>query len=146
MDSPFLFYSQGIDFSHPRPSEVAQWLQEIIHQHGQQVEEITFIFCDDAFLLQLNRQHLQHDYYTDILTFPLTESGSGVPLSADIYISIDRVKENAKDFDTPFFDELHRVMVHGVLHLLGYNDHEEEEKEKMRKKENEALKLLNGVD
>ena len=98
--------------------------------------DINYIFCTDDFLLQLNRVHLQHDYYTDIMTFDLSE---GDEIEADIFISIDRVKENSQKSNIPFLDELARVMFHGLLHLMGYNDETPDEKQKMRNKEDEYL-------
>ncbi|HQW03710.1 MAG TPA: rRNA maturation RNase YbeY, partial [Saprospiraceae bacterium] len=95
----------------------------------------------DEFLLEINRNHLDHDYYTDIITFPLNDN----PLIAEIYISIDRVQENATGLNIPFEDELHRVMIHGVLHLCGYDDHEEEDIRVIRKKEEFYLKKLAAV-
>jgi len=99
---------------------------------------ITYIFCSDEYLLNMNRQFLEHDYYTDIITFPLSETEKEI--EAEIYISIDRVKDNAEKFKTEFLDELHRVIFHGVLHLMGYKDKTIVDKETMRNKENEWLR------
>jgi probable rRNA maturation factor len=100
-------------------------------------ESLDIIFCDDEHLLQLNRQFLKHDYYTDILSFPL--SGAGLPLVAEIYISIDRVRDNAKNLDSSFTMELHRVIFHGVLHFCGYKDKSRLEIRKMRDLEEQWL-------
>ncbi|MCL4150405.1 UNVERIFIED_CONTAM: hypothetical protein GTU68_062635, partial [Idotea baltica] len=103
---------------------------------------ISYIFCSDTFLLSLNKQYLDHDYYTDILTFPLESQGISNGIAADIFISIERVKENADTYDTSFEQELRRVMIHGVLHLLGFDDHGDEGQRQMRNRENEALSLF----
>lgn len=101
---------------------------------------IEYIFCTDDFLLQLNRQYLQHDTYTDILTFTISLPED--PIISEIYISVDRVRENAEKLKLPFEEELHRVMIHGLLHLCGYEDHTEKEQKMMRKKENEYLSRI----
>ena len=100
---------------------------------------ISFIFCNDDYLLDVNRKYLNHDYYTDIITFDYRE---GDILSGDIFISLDTVRSNAKEFGSTFKDELHRVIVHGVLHLIGFNDKSEEESLVMRENENKCLELL----
>ena len=99
---------------------------------------LTYVFCSDEYLLNMNRQFLEHDYYTDIITFPLSETEKEI--EAEIYISIDRVKDNATKFKTEVLDELHRVIFHGVLHLIGYKDKTKADKETMRSKENEWLR------
>ncbi len=98
---------------------------------------IQYIFSNDSYLLGINKKYLQHDYYTDIITFPYTQSPNQI--EADIFISIERVRENAENLNLPFDDELLRVIIHGILHLLGMNDHSEEEKLQMRKKEDELI-------
>lgn len=98
---------------------------------------LNYIFCTDKRLLEINRQYLKHDFYTDIITFPL--SAPKMPVEAEIYISIDRVRENAKTLDVSFKTELHRVIFHGALHLCGYGDKTKGEKEKMRGKEDKYL-------
>jgi rRNA maturation RNase YbeY len=113
------------------------WITGTISAEGYSLARIDYIFCSDAFLLEVNQTHLGHDDYTDIITFPLNTD----PILAEIYISIDRVKENAQQHGISFEEELHRVMIHGVLHLCGYDDHEEEDIALMRKKENEYLEL-----
>ena len=99
---------------------------------------ITYVFCSDEYLLNMNKQFLEHDYYTDIITFPLSETEKEI--EAEIYISIDRVKDNAEKFKTEFLEEFHRVVFHGVLHLMGYKDKSKVDKETMRNKENEWLR------
>ena len=112
--------------------KVRQWIEKTIQQYDKKADTITVIFCNDAFLLDLNKKYLQHDYYTDIITFPYKE---GDELESDLYISLDRVKENAHDFMATFDNELKRVMVHGLLHLMGYGDKSPDEIRLMREKE-----------
>ncbi len=102
------------------------------------LDKISFIFCSDAYLLNLNRKFLKHDYLTDILTFLNSEATE--PIEADVFISVDRIKENAKFYHAQYQNELLRVMIHGVLHLCGYNDKQEHEKVEMRKKEDFYIK------
>lgn len=116
-----------------------KWLKGVIENEKKKVGEIGYLFCDDKYLIEVNRQYLQHDTYTDIITFPYNE---GDVVSGDILISVERVEENAKKFGVEFESELHRVMVHGVLHLLGQGDKTEKEAKKMHQREDEALKLL----
>lgn len=116
-----------------------KWLKGVIENEKKRVGEIGYLFCDDKYLIEVNRQYLQHDTYTDIITFPYNE---GDVVSGDILISVERVEENAKKFGVEFESELHRVMVHGVLHLLGQGDKTEKEAKEMHQREDEALKLL----
>lgn len=110
------------------------FLLTIFVQEKIRLRSLSYIFCDDQFLLKLNQQYLNHDTFTDILTFTL--SNSSLPIVSEIYISIDRVRENADELKIEFTKELQRVMIHGVLHLCGYKDHNKEEKKLMRQKEN----------
>ncbi len=107
------------------------------------LNSLTYIFCSDQFLKGINKKFLQHNYYTDILTFVLSEKNE--PIISDIYVSIPRVRENANDFASTYSQELHRVIIHGALHLCGYSDQTEKEKRRMRKKENEYLNLLGST-
>ncbi len=104
---------------------------------------VTYVFCSDEYLLNMNRQFLDHDYYTDIITFPLNETEKDI--EAEIYISVDRVKDNAAKFKTEYLEELHRVIFHGVLHLMGYKDKSKADKETMRSKENEWLRRFKST-
>ena len=104
--------------------------------------DISYVFCTDDELLEVNQKHLNHNTYTDIITFDYTESKT---INSDIFISIDRITENAKKFEVTFEDELHRVMIHGILHLCGYKDKTKADADLMRKKENQALKLFVNV-
>ena len=118
--------------------EVKKWIDKLIVQYKKKTGDINYIFCSDNYLLEINKQYLNHDFYTDIVTFDYCE---GEMISGDIFISLDRVAENAKLYDSQK-TELYRVMIHGVLHLIGLEDHSDEEKNLMRKAEDEALNLL----
>jgi probable rRNA maturation factor len=113
------------------------WLEKIISDHSKSVHYINYIFCDDTYLLEINRQYLNHDDYTDIITFPYHLADR--PIESDIFISTERVKENAESFGTSFDDELLRVMAHGLLHLLGYGDKDDISKAAMRKAEDYSI-------
>lgn len=115
------------------------WLSKVANIEQKKLGDITLIFCSDEYLLNINQSYLQHDYYTDIITFDYSEDEF---ISGDLYISVDRVAENAEINNVSFSNELNRVVVHGVLHLCGYKDKSEEEEKVMRKKEDDALKLL----
>lgn len=121
-------------------TKIKQWIKQIIESKGKKTGNITYIFCDDEYLLEVNKQYLQHDYYTDVITFDYVENDL---IGGDIFISTDRVRENALAFGSSETEELHRVIIHGALHLLGLKDKSEEEAFQMREAENEALKLLN---
>ncbi|MEZ4771711.1 MAG: rRNA maturation RNase YbeY [Bacteroidia bacterium] len=138
MEDCINFFVEEIAFKLNNEDSICDWILSCITDHGRECGEINFIFCSDEYLIEMNKEHLAHDFYTDILTFPYSEPGKD-PIISDIYISVDRVKENADTLAIPFLDELHRVMIHGVLHLLGYDDHAEADILKMRAKENEAL-------
>lgn len=135
----FHFLKKG--FYLPNRTFLKQFIVSLVKQHGLAVEHINYIFCSDKYLLQINRQYLNHDTYTDIITFQL--SPVSAPIVADVYISIDRVKENARHFEASIFDELHRVIFHGALHLCGHKDKTSAQKKKMR--EMEDLYLLDYV-
>ena len=115
------------------------WLRRLASHHNAEISDIAYIFCSDNRLLKLNQTYLKHDYYTDILTFDRTE---GKILSGDIYISLDRVQENANKYEVSFEEELRRVMAHGILHMLGIDDKTERGRQKMNSAENKALELF----
>ncbi len=138
LESSILFHTEDISFSLDDEEKTSHWIKEVISLSGSSLGVLNYVFCSDNYLLEINKNHLQHDYYTDIITFPLSEN----PLEADLFISVDRVKENALTLGISFTEELHRVIIHGVLHLIGYGDKTEEEQLKMRAKENECLMLL----
>ncbi|MDR9400883.1 MAG: rRNA maturation RNase YbeY [Psychroflexus sp.] len=115
------------------------WIKDVIHSNGYEADEITFKFVTDETLLSVNRTYLGHDDYTDIITFDYT---SNKIISADIIISVERVEENADEFQVDYLDELARICIHGILHCMGLKDKSAKEKEEMRNKENEYLKLF----
>ena len=116
------------------------WLKSAIIIEGKKTGDIQYVFCDDNQLLEINKTYLKHDTFTDIITFSTTDNKEVI--SGEIYISLDRVSENYKTHSTSFIEELNRVMIHGVLHLIGYNDHSVSEKKLMRSKEDYYLHLL----
>ena len=130
------------DFLIPSDSQWKNWLNSVIEKEGFTTTEINYIFCDDEYLLQINIEYLQHDYYTDVIGFQYSQ---GKSLSGDIYISIDRVRDNAIEQNVSFERELARVMAHGVLHFMGYKDKTEEEAAQMRKAEDESLSFFNEL-
>jgi rRNA maturation RNase YbeY len=115
------------------------WLTSVVDSYNATIESVGYVFCDDDFLHGINLEHLNHDTYTDIITF---DYGSSDLLEGEIYISIDRVRENATELHQDFEEELRRVMVHGILHMLGFDDHTAEDKQKMRLLEDENIKLF----
>lgn len=133
------FSAQSVNFDLREASKVKKWLTKVVIRRGKSVGNINYLFCDDEYLLEVNRQYLNHDTYTDIITFDYVAGGL---ISGDILISIERVKDNAGKFGVTFECELHRVIVHGVLHLLGQGDKTEEEAREMRRQEEEALMLF----
>jgi rRNA maturation RNase YbeY len=134
------FDSDYDEFDLENKSIFQKWLKDVITQEGKTPGDIHYIFLTDSGLLEINQQFLNHHDYTDIITFPLSESEQII--RGEIYISLDRVKENALLNNVNFYQEFARVLVHGVLHLLDYNDHTKEEKHQMRSKENYYLNLL----
>ena len=134
------FFSEDVDFSLPRPLKTKKWLKIASESEGYTINELNYIFCSDEYLLEINKQYLDHDYFTDIITFDNSEVDNQI--EGDIYVSIDRVRENAETFHADFENELRRVLVHGLLHLAGYTDATEEQKTLMRAKENQYLTLF----
>ena len=134
------FFQEETDFELKEESIIITWLESVVEAEGQRIEEINFIFCNDEYLLSINKAYLDHDYYTDIITFDNRDNISD-HIEADIFVSIDRVKENAQNLNIQFELELSRVMVHGLLHLLGYHDKSEQEILQMREKEEAYLSL-----
>ena len=133
------FHAEDLDFQIKSPLKIKAWLKEAAKQEGHYIQEINYIFCSDAYLLEINKEHLQHDFLTDIITFDNSESP--LKIEADIFISIERVMENAATFKQPFETELRRVIVHGLLHLMGYKDKSAKDKARMRSKEDAYLSL-----
>lgn len=136
------FSAQNITFELPETANVRQWITQVIKQRGKQVGNLSYLFCNDEFILEMNRRFLNHDTYTDIITF---DNVVGDTIAGDILISIDRVGENASLFKVPFEQELHRVIIHGVLHLLGQGDKSDSEAAEMRRQEGDALQLWEAM-
>ncbi|MFO8146760.1 MAG: rRNA maturation RNase YbeY [Bacteroidota bacterium] len=137
-ESKINFYSEN-EFQFEQEESYESWIQRVIESEGKKLEEISYIFCDDYYLLDINIKYLDHDTYTDIISF---DYSVGNILQGDIYISTERVEENAREFNVSFEEELRRVIIHGVLHLCGYKDKSDEESTLMRLKEEEKLKLF----
>ena len=133
------FFDEGVGFSLSSPDTIKAWVFKVIQKQGFTLVTLNYIFCDDEYLRNINVEYLDHNTYTDIITFDHSEEEG--KLESDIYISIERVKENAAKFGNPFDDELHRVLIHGVLHLMGQEDKTEEDKQEMRKREEACLSL-----
>ncbi|SIS38394.1 rRNA maturation RNase YbeY [Zobellia uliginosa] len=127
------------DFSLEHQEKYRRWLEKLIESEQGSLEQLDYIFCSDEELLDMNQKYLSHDTYTDILTFDYTEDKA---IAGDIFISVDRVKDNAQDLNTEFEEELRRVMAHGVLHLFGYKDKTDEEASLMRTKEEEKMVMF----
>ncbi len=144
MQSPILFFSEGVHFTLRGKTLIRSWLQRVARREKVLLRNLAYIFCTDRFLLGLNKRYLGHDALTDILTFDIRTEGKrtrGHPVEAEIYISIQRVRENARTYGVPFRDELHRVMVHGLLHLAGYRDKTAAQARRMRSREDDCLSL-----
>lgn len=138
---------EDIDFCLKQRRRLSAWINTVVLEESHRTDkvnglvlgDINFIFCSDEYLLKINKQFLNHDYYTDIITF---DYSSDTLLSGDLFISVERVLENSKIYSTVFQEELRRVMIHGILHLIGYKDSTKEESQKMREAENSALSLF----
>lgn len=134
------FYNHGITSNLEGKSLLRKFLSSIFAEEGVEFRSVSYIFCSDNYLLKLNQKYLNHNTFTDILTFTL--SGTSLPIISEIYISIERVKENAKKLNESYENELHRVMIHGILHLCGYKDHSKTEKVLMRQTEDYYLSRI----
>ena len=132
-------FNYETEFNIEDENQLEIWVEKVVSDKGFELGEINYIFCDDAYLLKLNVEFLQHDTLTDIISF---DNSLGKLINGDIFISVERVEDNAKDFKVSFDDELHRVMIHGVLHYMGFKDKSDDEKKVMRKEENKALSVL----
>lgn len=132
------FYAEDTKLPAIKKRAVGNWVKEVAATYGKKVGDISYIFCSDEKILEVNRQYLQHDYYTDIITFDYCE---GKKLSGDLFISLDTVRTNAEQFDAPYETELYRVIIHGILHLCGINDKGPGEREIMEAAENKALEM-----
>ena len=138
---PINFYNEDIDFKLAHSLKIKKWISRVISLNKAKCTNLNIVFCSDEYLYSINKQHLKHDYYTDIITFDNSEQNGGI-IEADMYISIERVRDNAVSYSESFNRELYRVIIHGILHLLGYNDKTEEDLSLMRRKEDEYLDLL----
>lgn len=134
------FFTEDIDFKPKNSRKLKQWVKESALAEGYKILELNYIFCSDEYLHQMNVEYLDHDTLTDIITFDNSETQGKI--EGDIFISIDRVKENAQDFEVSFEYELSRVLIHGVMHLCGYKDKTDDEAKEMRGKENQYLGIL----
>ena len=132
-------YNYETQFGLKNEEDYSDWIDRVVASESHRTGELSFVFCDDGYLLELNKKYLNHDTLTDIITFDYRQ---GKIVAGDVFISIERVQENAKDFGLPLEEELLRVMAHGVLHLMGYNDKSAGEVEVMRRKEEEKIKLF----
>ena len=133
------FFVEDIKFTLTKKKELRHWIASTIEHNFKNLQLINYIFTSDNYLLSINKEYLKHNTLTDIITF--NQSTDQNLIEADIFISIERIKENSEKLNIPFIEELHRVMIHGVLHLLGFNDKNDSEKREMRKKENHYLAL-----
>lgn len=135
-----IFETEGVEMpSIINEQKITEWIDKVATSHNKKAGDLTYIFCSDEKILEINNQYLQHDYYTDIITFDYTEDNV---ISGDIFISLDTVKSNSEQFKTDYNEELHRVIIHGILHLSGFSDHTDEEEQQMRRLEDQALKLI----
>ena len=132
-------FNYEVDFELSDINYYSDWLSRVIISESKMEGDLNYIFCDDEYLLGINQQYLNHNTYTDIITFDYCD---GDTISGDIFISVERVKDNAQEYSVSFEEELHRVMAHGVLHLLGYKDKNDQDARLMREKENEKIKLF----
>ena len=136
------YHFENTDFVFRERDLNNRWLRTVAESEMKRIGNIAIIFCSDGYLLDVNRKYLGHDYFTDIITFDYCE---GERLSGDLFISVDSVRENAVEYGTEFANELNRVMVHGLLHLIGYDDHTEEDVKTMREKENQYLEIRSHI-
>ena len=132
------YQTEGVKMPGIKRRETTAWIKAVAASYGKKVGDIAYIFCDDEKILEVNREYLEHDYYTDIITFDYSE---GNRIAGDLFISLDTVASNAELFGRPYEEELHRVIIHGILHLCGIKDKEPGEREQMEQAENQALEL-----
>lgn len=135
------FFREDVDFDLKGKLKTKKWITTIVNNEAQKTGDINIIFCSDEYLLQVNKQYLDHDYYTDIITFNYNTD----KVNGDLFISIDRVAENAEKQNVPRGTEMLRVIIHGVLHLLGYNDKSPEEEKVIRQKEDKAIEIFKSI-
>lgn len=133
------FFTEEINFKVDQEKKVKGWIEQVISSEGKLLGEVNYILCSDQYLHSINKEYLDHDTFTDIITFDMSEEAQEI--TGDIFISIDRIKENAQSLGVTFTDEFHRVLIHGILHLIGYTDTTQAEKDAMRQKEEACLSL-----
>ena len=133
------FFTEDLEYNLLQKDKIKDWIVHTIEAEGYEVESISYILCSDEYLHKINVEYLNHDFYTDIITFDNTEENEAI--TADLFVSIERVTDNAEQQSIPFIDELRRVLIHGVLHLVGYHDKTPEVQQEMRQKENAYLSL-----
>lgn len=136
------YYTDGVEMPDINQPIINKWIEAIADYYGKKCGEIAYIFCNDPKIIEVNRQYLQHDYYTDIITFDYTHDSR---ISGDLFISLDTVESNSVEQNTTYESELHRVIIHGILHLCGINDKGPGEREQMEAAENHALSILNEL-
>ena len=132
------FQAENTALPNIKKRATSNWIKAVAEEYGKKAGDISYIFCDDAKILEINRTYLHHDFYTDIITFDYSE---GDRISGDIFIGIDTVRSNAEKYGTNFDEELHRVIIHGILHLCGLKDKSEADSKKMREAEDKALSI-----
>ena len=133
------FQAEGIDLPKIEEEKLSEWINDVAQKHSKVVGEISYLFCDDEKILEVNKEYLDHDFYTDIITFDYSEDNI---ISGDILISLQTVESNSQMYQTDYLEELHRVIIHGILHLCGLKDGTIEEEKLMRDAENSALEIL----
>lgn len=136
------YFFENTDFKLKNKTKIKNWLRFVAESEIFALGNISVIFCSDNYILDINQRFLQHDYFTDIITFDYSE---GRKISGDLFISVDSVRENSIEYGTEFLDELHRVIVHGILHLIGYDDHTDDEIKVMRSKEDYYLSVFDLI-
>ena len=136
---PITFDSDNIEFPNIKKRETSAWIKKIANSYNKKIGDVGYLFCNDEKILEINRQYLDHDFYTDIISFDYSE---GDIISGDIFISLDTVRTNSQKYNTDYQEELYRVIIHGVLHLCGLDDKLEEDAIRMRESENSALEQL----
>ena len=133
------YHLEGVEKPKICTRRTSKWVKDVAEKHGKIVGEIAYIFCSDEYIIDVNRKFLNHDYYTDVITFDYSE---GKKISGDIFISLDTVKTNAEAFNQDYYNELERIIIHGILHLCGFKDNEPKDKDELTYQEDEAIKLL----
>ncbi|WP_165020317.1 rRNA maturation RNase YbeY [Dysgonomonas sp. ZJ279] len=134
-----LYQAEGVKLPSIKKREISNWIKSVAAHYGKKVGDVAYLFCSDEKILEINNQYLQHNYYTDIITFDYTE---GDIISGDIFVSLDTVKSNSEEFKTDYTEELHRIIIHGILHLCGIDDKAPGAREHMTECENKALEML----